>query len=263
MSLGGAYLSFRENSDIIRESARARYNWTVAIIDYKSSRSNLFVWFLLLELWRDLRGGSWHHWHALKDRFQVVRNTQNPPYVLNPRSQADNMCNSMQTQIFPRIIPSVGLPILYLENDERFKFTQHDVSLNMANKNTLVDPIIVANLNQSPQLTKSPQMQNGNIQKINDDNRPSPEHKIYHFHNCRIMNSFNTRTITMENSGNKVPQVTICSSFFLLFSFMSSCNVVLSVHKVSGIEESDENLSLQPHAVSSNGTWILSTGISH
>ena len=98
----------------------------------------------------------------------------------------------------------------------------------MANKNTLVDPIIVANLNQSPQLTKSPQMQNGNIQKINDDNRPSPEHKIYHFHNCRIMNSFNTRTITMENSGNKVPQVTICSSFFL---FSHLCPHVMSYYQ--------------------------------
>ena len=138
----------------------------------------------------------------------------------------------MQTQIFPRITPSVGLPILYLENDERFKFTQHDVSLNMANKNTLVDPIIVANLNQSPQFTKSPQMQNGNIQKINDDNRPSPEHKIYHFHNCRIMNSFNTRTITMENSGNKVPQVTICSSFFL---FSHLCPHVMSYYQFTRI----------------------------
>ena len=135
---------------------------------------------------------------------------------------------------------------------------------NMANKNTLLDPIFVANLNQSPQLDKSLQMQSGDIQEINDDNRPSPEHKIYHFHNCRIMDSFNTRTITMENSGNKVPQVTICPSFFFLpFSFMSSWNVVLLDHGVSGSEESDKNLSLQPHSVSSNGAWILSTGISH
>ena len=83
----------------------------------------------------------------------------------------------------------------------------------MANRNHLVDPTIVAD--QSLQFDKSPQMQYGNIQEIVDDNRPSLEHKIYHFHNYRIMDSFNTRTITMENCGNKVPQVTICSSFII------------------------------------------------
>ena len=75
--------------------------------------------------------------------------------------------------------------------------------------------------NQSPQLDKSQmQLESGSIQEIDDDNRPaSQEHKVYHFHNCRIvyLDSFNTRTLTMENCGNKVPQVTICSSFFLLF----------------------------------------------
>ena len=77
--------------------------------------------------------------------------------------------------------------------------------INMPNRNALADPVA----NHSPQLDKS-QMQNSNIQEIDNDNRPSPEHKIYHFHNCRIMDSFNTRTITMENCGNEVPQVTIC-----------------------------------------------------
>ena len=87
----------------------------------------------------------------------------------------------------------------------------------MANRDTLVDPIIVAD--QSSQLDKSPQMQNGNTQEIVDDNCPSIEHKIYHFHNCRIADSFNTRTITMENCGNKVPQATVCPSIFLSFFF--------------------------------------------
>ena len=77
-----------------------------------------------------------------------------------------------------------------------------------------VHPITVTN--QSTQLDKSLQMQNSNIQDIDDDNRPSSEHKIYHFHNCRMMDSFNTRTITMEKCGNKNPQVANCSSY--LFS---------------------------------------------
>ena len=73
-------------------------------------------------------------------------------------------------------------------------------------------------IDQTPQLEISPQMQNGNIQEIDDDNCPSQEHKIYHFHNCRIvyLDSFNTRTVTMESCGNQVPQVTICSSFFFI-----------------------------------------------
>ena len=124
----------------------------------------------------------------------------------------------------------------------------------MANRNTLVDPIIVAN--KSSQSDKSPQMQNGNIQEIDNDNRPSHEYKIYHFHNCRIVDSLNTRTITMENRGNNVPQVTICSSLF----FFILSKVVLSDHRVSDNEKSDENLYSQPHAVSSesNGMWVLS-----
>ena len=103
----------------------------------------------------------------------------------------------------------------------------------MANRNTLpVDPIIVAD--QSRQLDKSPQMQYGNIQEIVDDNRPSLEHKIYHFHNCRIADSFNTCTIRMENCGNKVPQVTqaICSSFFVFSLF---CPHVMSYHQITGL----------------------------
>jgi hypothetical protein len=65
-------------------------------------------------------------------------------------------------------------------------------------------------------------MQNDNIQEIDasDDNRPSQGHKLYHFHNCIIVDSFNIPTITMENCGNKVPQVTIRSSLFPPFHFI-------------------------------------------
>ena len=96
----------------------------------------------------------------------------------------------------------------------------------MSIRNTLV----VAN--QSPQLDKS-QMQNSGIQEIVDDNRSSlVEHKIYHFHNCRIADSFNTRTMTMENCGNKVPQVTICSSFFIFSHF---CPHVIFYYQITGL----------------------------
>ena len=118
-----------------------------------------------------------------------------------------------------------------------------------------MDSIILAN--QFPQLDKFPQMQDGNIQEIDDGNSSRSGHKTYHFHNCRIMDSFNTRTITMENCGNKVPQVTMCSSFSCLFSFLSSCNVLFSDHRVSDDEKNDKDISLQPHAVSSTGMWVV------
>jgi hypothetical protein len=106
----------------------------------------------------------------------------------------------------------------------------------MANRNTLVDPIIVAN--QSPPLDKPPQMKNGNIQEIDasDDNlNPSRENpQIYHFNNCRIVGSFNTTTSTMENCGNKVPQLEIinCSSFF---SFLIFVLMLLSYYQITGL----------------------------
>jgi len=109
----------------------------------------------------------------------------------------------------------------------------------MANRNALVDPITATDQSESPQLDKS-QVQNGNIQEIDDNNRSSSEHKILHFHNCRIVDSFNTRTITMENCGNEIPQVTI-------------------YHRVSGNRESESDKSL-PHAISSNG---LRTSMDH
>ena len=62
-----------------------------------------------------------------------------------------------------------------------------------------------------------------NPQEINEENCQA--HKIYNFQNCGTVNlnvdSFNTRTITMENCGNKV---TICSSFFLPLIFVT-CQV--------------------------------------
>ena len=133
----------------------------------------------------------------------------------------------------------------------------------MANGNPSTDPIILTN--QSPELDSSTSsqmpVQNGNIPDV----RPSSENKIYHFHNCRIMDSFNTRTIAMDNCGNKLPQVTICSSFFP-FSFLSSFinhDVVVSDHRVSGNEKSDKKLYFesQPHAVSSNSMWVLSISL--
>ena len=101
----------------------------------------------------------------------------------------------------------------------------------MANRNTgtLMDPVVA---NQSSQSDKSPQMQNGDIQEIDNDNRPSHEYKIYHLHHCRIMNSFNTRTISTENSGNNVPQVTICSS---LFSFARFYPHLKSYYQITGL----------------------------
>ena len=66
------------------------------------------------------------------------------------------------------------------------------------------------------------------------------------------MDSFNTRTITMENCGNKIPQVTICSSFSLSL-ILSSCNAELLDHRDSDNEKSDKNLYFKPHGVSSDG----------
>ena len=94
---------------------------------------------------------------------------------------------------------------------------------------------------QSPQAadrrlenTTSPQTQKCDIQEINEENRQTQ--KIYHFQNCGTVNlnvdSFNTRTITMENCGNKVPQVTLCSSFFLPLTF---CHHVMSYYQIKGL----------------------------
>ena len=61
--------------------------------------------------------------HALKIGFKSWEYSESLLRFLNPRSQADNMCNSMQTQIFPRITPSVGLPILYLNHCMKWPVT--------------------------------------------------------------------------------------------------------------------------------------------
>jgi hypothetical protein len=79
-----------------------------------------------------------------------------------------------------------------------------------------VDPIIVDQSSADPtRMGKSPQKSNG--QEIDEDDREV--HKIYHFYNCGVVNvdSLNTRTITMENCGNYVPQVTCSSLFSLIF----------------------------------------------
>ena len=58
------------------------------------------------------------------------------------------------------------------------------------------------------------------IQEINEDIRQT--HKIYQFQNCGIvyMDSLNARGVSIENSGNNVPQVT-CSFSFLLPSHLT------------------------------------------
>lgn len=144
----------------------------------------------------------------------------------------------------------------------------------MVNENSLVNADIV---DRSPQATdqslklekttspRSPQTQKCDIklEEINDDNRQI--HTIYQFQNCGTVNlsidSFNASGVRMENCGNNVPQVTNCSSFLSLiarFSFeywslLFSCNFILSDHRVSGNEKSDENPHSQPHGVSSDG----------
>ena len=138
----------------------------------------------------------------------------------------------------------------------------------MVDKNTLVNEVIV---DRSPQAadfmlekttdSRSPGTQKCDIQEINEDNRQT--HKIYHCGTVNMnMNSFNARGIRMENCGNKVraSQVPICSSLFLSLieaSFLSSRDFILSDHRVSGNEKNDENPYLQPHAVSSDGMWVL------
>ena len=111
-------------------------------------------------------------------------------------------------------------------------------------------PITVTN--QSTQLDKSLQMQNGNIQEIDDDNHPSSEHKIFHFHNCRIMDSFSTRTITMEKCGNKTLKLLIVRLIYFPV-FLSSFNSLLTDQRVSGNGKNDKNPN---HAISSNGMWV-------
>ena len=89
----------------------------------------------------------------------------------------------------------------------------------MVDRNTLVytdlspqatDPKSDMTLNFRP-----PQTLKCEIQEINEDNCQT--HKI-NFQNCGTVNlnidSFNARGVKMRNCGNKVPQVTICSSLF-------------------------------------------------
>ena len=58
-----------------------------------------------------------------------------------------------------------------------------------------------------------PQAQNGDIQGTDNDNHQT--HKTYHFHNCEMvyLDSLNTRSVTMEDCGNHVRQVTRASFF--------------------------------------------------
>ena len=108
----------------------------------------------------------------------------------------------------------------------------------------MVDRDSLVNADESPQATgprsdnttnfqpTQTRMQKYEIQEINEDNRQT--HKIYHFQNCGTVNfnmdSFNTRTITMENCGNKVPpQVNICPSFY----FSHFCPYVMSYYQIT------------------------------
>ena len=115
------------------------------------------------------------------------------------------------------------------------KSIPYQVRLDMVDGN---DAVII-DRDKSPQVAdpgslEKPQTQKKyDIQEINEEKRKT--HKSYYFQNCGIVNlnvdSFNTRTITMENCGNKVQRVTICSSFLSLSLSLSrfsphamSCN---------------------------------------
>ena len=54
----------------------------------------------------------------------------------------------------------------------------------------------------------------------NDDDDHSPIHRTYHFDNCHVyINSFNTRGVKVNNSGNYAPRVTRLSCFLLQFLY--------------------------------------------
>ena len=123
----------------------------------------------------------------------------------------------------------------------------------MFDRNTLpvVDAIGILNQSDDPTLEKMNdlQVQNGDIQGTDDDNHQT--HKTYHFHNCEMvyLDSLNTRSVTMEDCGDHVQQVTR-ASFFSLSIFRPHVSRLDRRPRVIGHEQNNMTLMhSQPHAL--------------